>query len=871
MNSARCILLALVSLIGVGTQLNATTIYLGSGATGTNPQIQVLDTSGNFLGNFGANPSSAAALDGAGHVFTVTPGDTSSTIYVYNAAQAELANFLFTSGIDNGNGFANYLTDLTWDGSNLWASSYNGEIYQISSTGTLLSSFNTGIVDTGVTTDGTYLYTTSGLGLLGPASLIYKWDFQGNLVDTIDTGLNDTLGIGYDKSTSTFYVGGVDVVTQVGTNGSVLNTFANDGYHTGLEVGDIGGVPSEVPEPRAVLLMSAGLLAIVQLKWKRGRGFRFLPLLALISLLPVDSRAAVSISSFTGAPGGPVPVGTTLNFTTVASDTDPGAIRYRYRVRFNGGAYSTVVDYGPANAFAWTPSTVEGTYDVEVSALNRATASTQAASATITVTSRVTGSSPVVTPTSNPLVALYSAPPCASGIMRVRFKSAAQSYWQSTNSKPCNGVTSMNFYIAGMYASTTYTMRNDVINGPRVATSTDVTFTTGTTSLSTPPVNVVVPLQTTSAMTEPITLFAPLQQSMTACDKDGKLLWYLPFAGAVASRIMPGYIPAAGVSSDPPPIIDPSVIIIYGLTPTLETSGFKEFDLAGNVLKDTNVEQLNAQLAAMGLTTTINAVHHDVRRLADGSYLMIGMTEVISGVQGGGPDTDILGDVILWLDSNLQLRWFWNGFDHLDVARKAVLNETCSTGQGGCVVLKAAVANDWTHCNSVAIAPDGNIILSSRHQDWVYKIAFQGGTGDGQVIWRLGKDGDFTWNSSEAFPWQSHQHDAEYDGKGNVISLYDNGNTRIGQFGGNSRGQVLRVDETNHTVSILISADLGVFSAAVGSAQKLSNGDYWFGSLWLNDPQSVEVNPSGAIVGHLEKAQPTYRTFRLRDMYSAPW
>ena len=50
----------------------ASTIYLGSNGTGLNPLIQVLDTSGNLNGNFGANASSAAALDGMGHVYTVT-------------------------------------------------------------------------------------------------------------------------------------------------------------------------------------------------------------------------------------------------------------------------------------------------------------------------------------------------------------------------------------------------------------------------------------------------------------------------------------------------------------------------------------------------------------------------------------------------------------------------------------------------------------------------------------------------------------------------------------------------------------------------------------------------------------------------------
>jgi arylsulfate sulfotransferase len=867
MNSARCTLLALVSLIGVSTQLNATTIYLGSGATGTNPQIQVLDTSGTFLGNFGANPSSAAALDGAGHVFTVTPGDTSSTIYVYNEAQAELANFLFTAGIDNGNGFPNYLTDLTWDGSNLWASSYNGEIYQVSSTGTLLSSFDTGIVDTGVTTDGTYLYTTSGLGLLGPASLIYKWDFQGNLVDTIDTGLNDTLGIGYDKSTSTFYVGGVDVVSQVAADGSVLNAFANDGYHGGLEVGDVGTLPPDggVPEPATLALTGAGILAVAWLRKPRQKN-RIVPLLLVAGVLVAGKgSAAPTISGVAGAPGSAIPVGTKVTLTTSASDTDAGALRYRYRVNYNSGAYATVVDYGPSATFNWTPATVEGSYTVEVSVINRSTGSTVSTTVPVSVSSRVIGGTPVVSSTSHPLVALYSAPPCAAGVMRVRFKTASQVYWQSTSTKPCNGQTSMNFYVAGMYANTTYTLRSDVINGPRVTTSGDLTFTTGALGVTLPATSVSIPLPPTASMTEGFTLFMPLGAPAYAVDKDANPVWYLPGTVAYGTRIAPG-VSSAGSPAD---ASGATITAIYGLTADLANSGFRELDLAGNIIKDTNTEQLNAVLASKLLPFTLNGVHHEVRRLPDGRYLLLGMTEVMSDAQG--PNTDILGDVIVVLDKDLQVLWYWNAFDHLDVTRKAVLGETCTTGAAGCVVFNAPVANDWTHGNSVAVAPDGNIVYSSRHQDFVYKIAFQNGTGDGHVIWRLGKDGDFTWNSGDPYPWQSHQHDVEYEGNSKILSLFDNGNTRYNSYGGNSRGQALQLDENAMSVTPIINADLGAFSAALGSAQKLSNGNYSFGSGFVTPTQSLEVNKAGAIVGRIDKASYTYRTFRLRDLYSGSW
>ena len=79
--------------------------------------------------------------------------------------------------------------------------------------------------------------------------------------------------------------------------------------------------------------------------------------------------------------------------------------------RPHGGAFHVVRDFSPANTFAWTPMQ-EGTYDIEVTVKDgyQATETTSAVVAD-DVASRVTGSQAVVTPTANPLVALYSVPP----------------------------------------------------------------------------------------------------------------------------------------------------------------------------------------------------------------------------------------------------------------------------------------------------------------------------------------------------------------------------------------------------------------------------------------------------------------------------
>ena len=68
------------------------------------------------------------------------------------------------------------------------------------------------------------------------------------------------------------------------------------------------------------------------------------------------------------------------------------------------------------------------------------------------------------------------------------------------------------------------------------------------------------------------------------------------------------------------------------------------------------------------------------------------------------------------------------------------------------------VANDWLHTNAIQGTADGNIIISERSQDWVLKINYANGKGDGSVIWHLGAGGDFTIVNPPSTDLQRHHH-----------------------------------------------------------------------------------------------------------------
>src|SRR5581483_1000071 len=131
-----------------------------------------------------------------------------------------------------------------------------------------------------------------------------------------------------------------------------------------------------------------------------------------------------------------------------------------------------------------------------------------------------------------------------------------------------------------------------------------------------------------------------------------------------------------------------------------------------------------------------------------------------------------------------------------------------------CPIQNATLANDWTHGNALAYMPaDGSLLLSLRNQDWIVKIDYKNGSGTGRVLWRMGRDGDFTSPTGDESSWFSHQHGIQFDGS--HLGVFDNGNKRITEAGaGNSRGQVLTFDEKSFATKFVLNFDMGSYSPA---------------------------------------------------------
>jgi len=199
-------------------------------------------------------------------------------------------------------------------------------------------------------------------------------------------------------------------------------------------------------------------------------------LLALFMAFAGATAASAMTVALTPSVASPVAIGTRVTFSSTVPDASGSNLWYRFRVRRQGEDYQMVSDYGPINTLDWTASKHEGMYEVEVSARNLDTGEESTVSSAFQFLSLVTDGQPVVSPTGNSLVFLYSAQACDAGSrMRVLFQAGSPQALtrahattvaeQSTHYQACAPGLSMNFYLAGLLADTTYTAHYVIDNG----------------------------------------------------------------------------------------------------------------------------------------------------------------------------------------------------------------------------------------------------------------------------------------------------------------------------------------------------------------------------------------------------------------------
>ena len=192
--------------------------------------------------------------------------------------------------------------------------------------------------------------------------------------------------------------------------------------------------------------------------------------------------------------------------------------------------------------------------------------------------------------------------------------------------------------------------------------------------------------------------------------------------------------------------------------------------------------------------------HHDFLPLSNGHLVLLAsVIKDFVDLPGYPGTTQVTGDVLVDLDQDWNPVWFWSAFDHLDVNRHLM------------------GLPDWTHSNAVVYTPeDGNLLISMRNQSWILKIDYRNGVGSGDVLWRLGNDGDFSLNGGDPSQWFYAQHFPSLLNAGGsplTMAIFDNGNLRILDDNGKecgsqgpacySRATIFQIDESTRTAGVV--------------------------------------------------------------------
>jgi hypothetical protein len=165
--------------------------------------------------------------------------------------------------------------------------------------------------------------------------------------------------------------------------------------------------------------------------------------------------------------------------------------------------------------------------------------------------------------------------------------------------------------------------------------------------------------------------------------------------------------------------------------------------------------------------------HHEAEMLGNGNVLSLSNSFEYHDYSSLGLAENqlVAGDLLVEFDPDGEIVWTWDAFDHLDPLR-------LRSGPGESLPYydreSGEYGFDWTHGNGmVHMIDDDLILLSMRHQDWIIAIDHQ----TGEVVWRLGEEGDF---ELLAGTWFYHQHSPQWQPDGSVL-LYDNavGNPEI--------------------------------------------------------------------------------------------
>jgi hypothetical protein len=308
-----------------------------------------------------------------------------------------------------------------------------------------------------------------------------------------------------------------------------------------------------------------------------------------------------------------------------------------------------------------------------------------------------------------------------------------------------------------------------------------------------------------------IGLPAPEFTHLMILDQNGYLCWYKP--------------------------VDARNLLDFTFNPEHQRYTYVEFkgpQNVGYIVLNTNLELEDSFTTTNGIEPDI----HDFQITENKTYLLAGARDSIMNLSGyifngmpGSPTTNAIGFVVQEFDEDHNLLFQWNSNDYIHPSQ--------AYGAYG----YNAANFDYCHGNTIEEDLDGNLLISFRHLNAVYKIDRQSGA----VLWRLGgKTSSFSFPNDLGF---SGQHDTRVLPNGN-IAMFDNANTapppRI------SRAVEYALDTVNWTATKVweYKYDPGFFSIAMGGHQTTANREHLvnYGLIYRPRPTFVLSDDAGNVL-----------------------
>lgn len=483
-----------------------------------------------------------------------------------------------------------------------------------------------------------------------------------------------------------------------------------------------------------------------------------------------------------------------------------------------------------------------------------------------------------VTGTANPQVALYTVYVPRAATVTVHFGTTT-SYDHETSSKEIpEGGGVVPVYVAGMLGNTTYHIQAVIkYSDGGSFYDQDHTFTTGSYPAS---AFGTIHASTAGGQTpqpgvEMVNSIS-VPDEIAVTDLQGNVLWAYndpSIDQSKATWLAPKLLPSGDFIAMVSPL---SSVVLTAPAPTGAANLIREFDLAGNTVKQITMAQLNAALAAKGYNLTLQLFSHDITVLPNGHWLVLANTFKNVVLAGQTAPTQVLGDAIVDLDTDLNPVWVWDEFDHLDVNRHPWKFP------------------DWTHTNAVIYSPsDGNLVVSIRHQNWIVKVNYADGAGNGDILWRLGVGGDFKLaGGADPTDWQYAQHGMHFTTSATAgvfgLTVFDNGDDRVypgddptnartcGIYGAPacySTVPLFQIDESAMTATLQFHQILPAanYSNFGGNAETLANGDVEYDICGMIPEASEVMEVTNAAtpqtVWSMQLSNYAYRAYRMPSLY----